>query len=362
MQRLRRAWLALHRWVALGLGWVLVLCGLSGALLVVAQPLDRQLHPELFRVQSGTPDGQAPASLQAMLDRLRPQFTADSTFSLRPPQQAGQTLELRVNGPWKGSVYFDPYSGVEQGRRGSDEGAFNLLFSLHSSLWLQATGKALLACVALTYVCLLLSGLVLWWPRKWPPSWRPELRKGLPRALFDLHRIGGALLGLLILVSASTGAYMAWRPLGAAINWASASHATKPPKLPAGLPADAPVLSLDALAASARKAWPDATLAVLPVPEDAGKPLRVRLRVAGEPHPYGVSVAWLDPRDGAVLAAQRWNEMDPGSGAVAVLFPLHSGKLGGPLMEACIALLGLALAGLGGSGLWLWWRRRAARR
>jgi len=358
MQRFRRAWLTAHRWFALGLGWVLVLSGLTGALLVVAQPLDRQLHPELFHARTTeTVPGSVPASLQQALERFQVQFARGSTFSFRPAQAAGETTELRVAGPWKGSVYLDPATGLEQGRRGSDEGALNLLFTLHSSLWLQSTGKAVLACVALIYACLLLSGLILWWPRRWPPVWKPEVRKDLLRALFDLHRLGGAMLGLLILVSVSTGAYMAWRPLGSAINAVSGSTAVKPPTLPAH-PSDAPVASLDVLAASARQAWPDATLAVLPVPTDARHPLRVRLRTADEPHPYGVSPVWLDPVTGKLLAKRRWNEMDPGSGAVAVIFPLHTGMLGGPLHQVFVALIGLSLAGLGGSGLWLWWRRR----
>jgi uncharacterized iron-regulated membrane protein len=44
---------------------------------------------------------------------------------------------------------------------------------------------------------------------------------------------------------------------------------------------------------------------------------------------------------------------------VAVIYPLHTGELGGPLHETLTALLGLALGGLGLSGGWLWWRRRA---
>ena len=37
----RRLWLSCHRWIALGLGGILILSGLSGALLVVARPLDQ---------------------------------------------------------------------------------------------------------------------------------------------------------------------------------------------------------------------------------------------------------------------------------------------------------------------------------
>jgi uncharacterized iron-regulated membrane protein len=42
-----------------------------------------------------------------------------------------------------------------------------------------------------------------------------------------------------------------------------------------------------------------------------------------------------------------------------VIYPLHTGVLGGPAHEAVTALLGLVLGGLGLSGVWLWWRRRA---
>ena len=53
----------------------------------------------------------------------------------------------------------------------------------------------------LAYVLLLLTGVILWWPKRWPGNWRIELNKSLVRALFDMHRIGGVIMGLLIAVS-----------------------------------------------------------------------------------------------------------------------------------------------------------------
>jgi uncharacterized iron-regulated membrane protein len=81
-----------------------------------------------------------------------------------------------------------------------------------------------------------------------------------------------------------------------------------------------------------------------------------------DPHPNGLTSVWLHPRTGDVLAAHRWNELDPGAKAVAVVYPLHTGELGGPLLEVFTAANGLILATLGISGLWLWWRRRRARK
>ena len=51
------------------------------------------------------------------------------------------------------------------------------------------------------------------------------------------------------------------------------------------------------------------------------------------------------------------DKLDPGAQAYTWVYPLHIGELGGKSHEVLNALLGLALAGFAGSGLWLWWRR-----
>ena len=107
---------------------------------------------------------------------------------------------------------------------------------------------------------------------------------------------------------------------------------------------------------------PDAQISFVQVPANAKQVMRIRFRAHGEPHPNGISSVWMDPRTGAVLAVQRWNEMDPAAGAAAIAYPLHTGELGGVALEIVAALTGLALAGLGISGIWLWWRRRKGRK
>lgn len=363
---LRRWWLRLHRWVALSVGWLLAAVALMGALLVVAGPLDRQLHPALFHAGSGAASGAAsgavPAAgvaLEPLRQRLRAEFGADAALTFRLPREAGATLAVGVRGPWDGTVYLDPQDGHEQGRRGEADGLRNTLFKLHSSLGLKDTGKAALAWIALLYLFLLLTGLVLWWPRHWPPVLSLELRKGLMRGLFDLHRTGGAVLGLLVSVSVASGAYMAWRPLGEAVSAVAGVKPVKPPKLPK-LPRDADPAApgLDTLLAQARAALPGAPVTLVLLPARQDRPVRVRLALPDDPHPNGLSSVWLDPRDGQVLAVQRWNTLDPGARAVTWVYPLHSGELGGPLLETLVAFNGLALGMLGVTGIWLWWKRR----
>jgi uncharacterized iron-regulated membrane protein len=353
---LRRWWLRTHRWLALSVGWVLACVALMGATLVVAGPVDRTLHPELFRARSSGPA----VALEPVRQRLLAEFGQDAALGFRMPRASGDALAVTVKAGWTGTVYIDPASGAEQGRRGETEGFRNLLFKLHSSLGLQDTGKAILAWIALAYLFLLLTGAILWWPRRWPPVLKVEWRKGLLRGLFDLHRTGGAVLGMLIAVSVASGAYMAWRPLGEAVTALAGAQPLKPPKLPKRPKgADAAAApDFDALLAQARAALPGAPVSIAMLPARPDRPVRVRLKTADDPHPNGLSSVWLDPRTGQVLAVNRWQALDPGARAVAVVYPLHTGELGGPLLEALVSLNGLALGLLGVSGIWLWWKRR----
>lgn len=346
-------WLRLHRWTALTLGWLLALTALLGAALVVAPSLDRWANPQLFESRA---TGGAPAALQPIRQRLVAEFGPETNLTLRPPRTPGDTLWVRVRGRWNGTVYFDPVSGIEQGRRGEHEGVYNLLFELHSELLMGDSGKAVLTTASLAYVLLLLTGLVLWWPRQWPPRLRVERRQGTLRGLFDLHRTGGALMGVLILVSVATGAYMAWPPMRGWVSQLAGQAPAPVPKVQAV--ATAPAASLDVLVARAQAEFPGAPIGYIHVPAQGRRPVQVRFRLSDDPHPNGLSSVWLHPVTAEVLATRRWNALDPGARAVAVIYPLHTGALGGPLHSLLTAFTGLTLSALGGTGLWLWWLRR----
>ncbi|AKJ29647.1 PepSY-associated TM helix domain-containing protein [Caldimonas brevitalea] len=350
----RQAWRLAHRWLGLSLGLLLLLSGLTGAALVVARPLDAWAHPELFRATPVTGEVQ----LDAIRQRLVHEFGSGTTLTFRPPRVAGEALQVFVRGDaWHGTLHLDPASGDELGRRGEHEGVFNFLFELHATLLLEDTGRAVLATAVLAYLVLLVSGVVLWWPARWCHAVRIKLDAGMLRALFDLHRVTGAALGLGILVSVVSGAYMAWRPLSAWVTQVSGGVARSAPALPATAAASQPV-SLDAVVAEARRRLPQGQLGYVQWPP-AGKAGRVRLRLPDDPHPNGLSSVYFDPRDGAVLAVHRWHELDTGARAYTWVYPLHIGSLGGPWQTVVNLLFGAALAGLGGSGLVLWWQRRA---
>ncbi len=88
------------------------------------------------------------------------------------------------------------------------------------------------------------------------------------RALFDLHRVGGVLLGAWVLVvSVGTGGILAWRPATEWANRMAGQPRIEPPSAPAS--AKRPPASLDAIVAAAEAALPGGTIGSIQIPAKA---------------------------------------------------------------------------------------------
>lgn len=349
---LRRLWWRLHRWAGLSLGLVLAAVALTGALLIAWKPVDRWLNPALFA--AATPGAPA-APLDQVRARLRETYGPGSSFTLRPPREGGDTFWAFVDGDFHGIAYLDPSTARLLGQREEHEGAANWMFELHSALLLGEAGRGLMALLAASYLFLLATGAVLWWPRNWGRALAVQLNAGLTRALFDLHKAGGALLGLLVAVSVASGAWMAWPPLSAGFTAMAGQVPLAPPRIavPAGRDA-----SLDAMAAEAKRLFPQARIGYIGLPAPADQPVRLRLKLPADPHPNGLTSLYFHPATGELLAVHRFDELHAGARHTTWIYPLHTGQLGGVAHETLNALLGTALAALAASGVWLWWRRR----
>ena len=353
-QRLRRAWLKAHRWLGLSLGLVLLVAAVTGSLMLVADPLDEAVNGRLFHVAG------APATdYEAVLRRLKAEVDPDASITLRPPRAPGESLQAIVRGAWSGTIHLHPSSAEVLGRRAETQGLMGFLFTLHSQLFAGEAGKAVLSLAALAYVVLFLSGIWLWWPRRWGQALAIRWSGSGVRTLFDLHRVSGALAGVLVLVSVVSGAYMAWPPLAASVTRLSGAEPVAPPKVTGG-PAriDAVRTAVD----RARAVFPGGMIGYVQVPARPAQPIRVRVRLADDPHPNGLSSVWAHPDSGEVVQVTRWTELDPGTRAYATLYPLHTGELWGLPWKVATFLVGVLLGGYALTGGLLWWRRRRPRR
>jgi uncharacterized iron-regulated membrane protein len=349
-----------HRWVGLAVAAILFVSGFTGALLVGARPLDRVLHPQLFTSGLTAQDAWPAQAYDEIARRLTAEFPG-SRLIYRLPRRPDSSMQVYVIGDWRGEIFFDA-RGAERGRRGDGEGFYNWMFELHSSLLSERTGKTVLFACATAYLLLFAAGLVAWWPKRLRSGFALELGRGARRAAFDLHRVGGAVLGLVVLVSVSSGAYMAYRPLSTWIAHLAGSPPQPPPSVaPAPLtPLFQRELRLSSVIATADAALEQGRVSIVDWPPSGG--IRVRKQLPDEVHPNGLSSVWLNPSTGAVVRETAWHKADAAVRGFEFIYPLHIGELGGWVHSMLVLIAGVSLALLAGSGPWLWLSRRSARR
>jgi uncharacterized iron-regulated membrane protein len=125
------------------------------------------------------------------------------------PGRAAQVIYYNADPLYYYIVYLNPYTG--EVLKVSDENAtfFRFILDGHFYLWLPPEiGQPVAATATLIFVVMLISGIVLWWPRskaaskqrfsiKWSARWR--------RKNYDLHNVLGFYSSAIALILALTG-------------------------------------------------------------------------------------------------------------------------------------------------------------
>jgi uncharacterized iron-regulated membrane protein len=359
LRRWRPSLVKIHRWLGLTAGLLLMLNAFTGSLMLGARPLDRVLNAQLFEVK---PAGQT-VPIEAIRQSLVADYGSKARFTIRPPREPEESILVYVTSDsWEGQAHYDPYSGRKLGAREEHEGFANALFEFHSALLAGDTGKTVLAFNTVTMLAMLVTGVLLWWPaRSWRGAFSVSLKGGLLRSLFDLHRVGGVVLGAWVLVCVLTGTWMAWRPVSQWVTQVAGQKQVLPPPVKAGSAPQGRAATADEMIATANAAMPGGVVGYLGLPAKPTAPVRIRKKLDDDPHPNGLSSVWLHPHTGEVIRVDRWSDLDVGTRSYAWIYPLHSGKLAGVIGVLATAAGGFLLFGFGVSGTWLWWLRRRLR-
>ena len=207
------------------------------------------------------------------------------------------------------------------------------LFDLHHHLLAGHTGETLTGIFALALLGMVVTGLILWWP-----SWRRwRLRNAWPRASNRTQRLKAHMtLSVLavptLLLATLTGSGMVFHdPTRAALTGMLGGATANP----------APVSGADDPDGLASRQFAAADPRMLIPPPEPGAPYIVRLRGAGEAHPNGrTTIAW-DPVTRRVIEAHDSMASGAGHRAADLLYPLHTGRVGGLVMRLLVMAGGI---------------------
>jgi uncharacterized iron-regulated membrane protein len=352
-----RALFQLHLWAGLTLGIYALLIGLTGSVLVFREEIVEHIAP-VPRLD----DTSGHTSLQAMLERIETQTRGWNVWSIESPREAHAPWSSYLLQRGKGrSVFVDGQGNIIGERR--LEGTWIALFEqFHSNLLIRNGGRWYNGVAGLALAALALTGLYLWWPSRgqWATAFRIVRTSNWKGVIYDLHRVGGALLLVFTLMFCITGAYFTWpavyRNLVAAV-------------LPVTAKAAAPQISvqgqrmpLDSLVAAARGVIPGGDLVRLVSPRASRQPVTVVFRHGTAEENYKTSQVLLHPATGKILRADPYADRTFGDHVVSFIGPLHTGHFGGLGLKVLWAATGMVLPLLFLTGVVIWCNRVIAPR
>ncbi|WP_277619996.1 PepSY-associated TM helix domain-containing protein [Rufibacter ruber] len=212
----------LHLWLGFISGLLVLFLGLTGCILAYQREIEdatqgyRYVEP---RPQAYLP----PTQLRQFADQALPGKHIHSLSYAHG--KASQAVYFSFDPEYYYIVYLDPYTGQVLKNKDMSQDFFRFIINGHYYLWLPPNvGQPILASATLIFVFMLISGIVLWWPRnkaarkqrftiKWNAKWR--------RVNYDAHNVVGFYVSWVAIFLALTGLVMGFKWFAGSVYWAA---------------------------------------------------------------------------------------------------------------------------------------------
>ncbi len=222
----------IHLWLGLASGIIVCIVSITGCIYVFQEEI--RAMTESWRFVKEQPNSYlVPSQLIAIAEKKLEGKKATSLTYTKPNEAAvvGQ-FDRKKRGSKFTSVYINPYTGevlkVKSIARGEGEGDFDFfrfILNGHRALWMPYDmGRPIVGVAVLIFVILLISGMILWWPKKWNKANRDKSFKvkwdgTFKRVNYDLHNVWGFYSTFFLLIISLTGLVYSFQWFSKGLYW-----------------------------------------------------------------------------------------------------------------------------------------------
>lgn len=339
---------------------------LTGAILVYETELQQLFHPKRYFNQSlSQPSLPADSLISIAENTLRVKAKSIKIYEdagrnaeITIPSNSATTANIPVKRAPTEIVFIHPKTGAIIEVYNHRKSFFFQVMSLHRWMLSGETGKWIVGTCTLLFLFILITGIVLWWPKnkaillqrlKW------KTRSGFKRMNYDYHVVLGFYSSIFLFVLAGTGLAWSfeWFNKGIYTLTRSTMVQSKPVIVAQGEPISGRVASAIVLVKQQASA-PYYQIALPPGPENtmSVSVLQPNYRTEVEKDVYHVN-----PYTNRIVSVERFADKNTGQKIRAQFKPVHTASVFGQPSK----LIGFAVCLLGtffpASGIIIWWNR-----
>lgn len=334
----------LHRYLGLAMGFVLIIVGLTGSLLVFQKEINHFLVAQEFGHIS--PE-EVPLSLESVVNTVKAAYDSSRNDlklnKVYMPSEPDEAIVFAFVAPNdKGTdVFVNPYTGAIMGERAGTT-LIVVLYELHYALMAGDIGMTIVGIIAFLFLVVSITGIILW------PGWR-RLITGFKikwnahpkRVNFDIHKVVGIITVVFLILTAFTGFCWNFYNFTEPIIYALTFTKQRPEPVSVPKPGQSP-LRLAKQLKIGEAALPGAMVRSISFPTKPEDSLKISFKLPQENAECGQSNVYLDQYTGKVLRVDNSLKMPLGDRVLNSFTSLHYGTFGGLYTRILYVFVGLS--------------------
>lgn len=356
----------IHLWLGLSSGLIVVFLGITGCILAFENEIRRMTESYQF------------VTVESKVFLPPSVLKTEAEKHLSGKKVNG--IEYRAKGMSAVAYYYDslnykqvalnPYSGAVLKVKNMNTDFFRVVLNGHFYLWLPPNiGQPIVASATLIFLIMMITGLVLWWPRnkaagkqrfsvKWNARWR--------RVNYDLHNVLGFYMTWIAIFIAVTGLVWGFEWFAKSFYWATsggkvlAEHVN--PRSDTTFAKNNMLDVADRLWLEMKQKSNDKENVAVYYPLTSTDPLEVGVNHRPGTY-YNADYIHYDQYSGKELAApgpyeKPFKEASVADKIVRMNYDIHVGAILGLPGKIIAFLASLIAASLPITGFYIWWGRR----
>lgn len=359
MSKFKKVIRFLHLWLGLLSGIVVFIVAATGCLYSFEKEFRALMYKDITCV---TGEIKTPKGIDEIIQIVKKKYPKEKIRSLS--LKADTNLCIEVFLPKKKIVYVNPYTGEIQGTVSMEEDFFGVVLKIHRSLYLGDVGKKITGISAIIFLLMLISGIILWWPKKLKRIKEKlviAIRANKSRRNYDLHSVLGFYASIFLLFIVLTGLIWSFKSVENSMYWITGSKKEEK-KIKSNYSGNKSTLSLQKILDVIQKGSGGDNNYFISLPEDSVGVIRFRVQTPNELYLVKRNQYSFDQYEYKLLRIDQYDEASLGDKIKMNLYNIHTGKILGLAGQIVNFIASLIAASLPITGFMIWKRRNKSRK